>query len=75
MLAILFGSFGIHKFILGYTREGVIIVLASTIGSLFTGGLAFLAMVILGIIEGIIYLRINDDEYERTYIQGNKPWF
>lgn len=75
MLAILLGSVGAHKFVLRYTREGVIMLLVGTIGGLLTGGLATFAMGIIGIIEGIIYLRMNDDEYRRTYVQGDKPWF
>ena len=63
--AILVGSFGVHKFILGYTTEGIIQLVLGFCG---IGG-------ILGIIEGIIYLTKSDEEFVRTYIQGRKGWF
>lgn len=63
--AILLGGFGVHKFILGYTTEGVIQLLLGLCG---IGS-------IIGIIEGIIYLTKSDEEFVRTYIQGKKAWF
>jgi TM2 domain-containing membrane protein YozV len=65
ILAILLGGFGVHKFYLGYTKEGVIQLLLSFI---CVGG-------ILGIIEGIIYLTKSDEEFVATYITGRKGWF
>lgn len=65
ILAILLGGFGIHKFYLGYTKEGVIQLLLSFV---CVGG-------ILGIIEGIIYLTKSDEEFVATYVTGRKGWF
>lgn len=65
--AILFGWLGVHKFILGYTNEGVIQLILGVL----TCGLTN----IIGIIEGIIYLTKSDEEFVRTYIQGRKGWF
>lgn len=65
--AILFGWLGVHKFVLGYTTEGIIQL---CIG-LVTCGLSS----ILSIIEGIIYLTKSDEEFVRTYIQNKKGWF
>ena len=65
--AILLGWLGVHKFILGYTQEGVIQLVVGVI----TCGLTN----IVGIIEGIIYLTKSDEEFVRTYIQGKKGWF
>ncbi|PBJ12887.1 TM2 domain-containing protein [Flavobacterium sp. ACN6] len=66
ILAILLGYLGIHKFYLGYTKEGVIQLL---LGLLFgLGGL-------IGIIEGIIYLTKSDEEFYQTYQAGYKGWF
>ena len=67
LLAILLGAFGVHKFYLGYTKEGVI-QLAVTI---VTCGLASL----VGLIEGILYLTKTDDEFVATYVVGRKGWF
>ncbi|HEV7473145.1 MAG TPA: TM2 domain-containing protein [Pyrinomonadaceae bacterium] len=64
---ILVGGFGVHKFILGYTTEGII-QLVITILTCGAGG-------IIGIIEGIIYLTKSDEDFVRTYIQGRKGWF
>ena len=68
LLAILLGPFGIHKFLLGYTKQGIIWLFLSliTFGTL-TG--------LLGLIEGIIYLTKSDEEFYRTYQLGRKPLF
>ena len=71
ILAILFGSLGLHKFILGYQKEGIIML---AISFLSLGILATL-VALIGIIEGIIYLSKSDDEFFNTYQIGNKPWF
>ena len=71
VLGILLGSLGIHKFMLGYKTEGLIMLLI-TLLSCFT--LAFVPHVI-GIIEGIMYLTKSDEEFVRTYIQNKKGWF
>ncbi len=65
ILAILLGGFGVNKFYLGYTKEGVIQLLLSLI---CIGG-------ILGIIEGILYLTKSDEEFVATYVNGRKGWF
>lgn len=67
ILAIVLGSLGIHKFILGYTKEGII----QLVVSVFTCGLAG----IIGLIEGIIYLTKTDEEFYQTYQVGHKGWF
>lgn len=67
ILGILLGGFGVHKFVLGYTKEGII-ALAATI---LTCGVAS----IIGLIEGIIYLTKTDEEFIQTYQIGRKPWF
>ena len=65
ILAILLGGLGIHKFYLGYTKEGIIQLI---LGFLCIGG-------IIGIIEGIIYLTKSDEVFVATYITGKKGWF
>lgn len=64
---ILLGGFGVHKFILGYTTEGIIEI-AITVVTCGAGG-------IIGLIEGIIYLTKSDEDFVRTYIQNKKGWF
>ena len=67
LCGILVGGFGIHKFILGYTTEGIIQIALTFI----TCGIG----AIIGTIEGIIYLTKSDEEFVRTYIQNKKGWF
>ncbi|WOO43089.1 TM2 domain-containing protein [Rubellicoccus peritrichatus] len=68
---ILLGALGVHKFILGYTKEGVIMLLVSIISF---GMLAWI-MGIIGLIEGIMYLTKTDEEFVATYVNGKKGWF
>ncbi|HIK36321.1 MULTISPECIES: TM2 domain-containing protein [unclassified Thermosynechococcus] len=71
LCGILLGTLGIHKFVLGYNTQGLIMLLVS----LLTCGLAAPIMGIIGLIEGIIYLTKSDEEFYRTYIAGKKGWF
>lgn len=67
LLGILLGGLGIHKFYLGYTKEGVI-QLVITICTCGAGS-------IVGLIEGILYLTKSDAEFVATYVTGKKGWF
>lgn len=71
LLGIFLGALGIHKFYLGYTKAGVIMLLVS----LLTLGIGAIVMDIIGIIEGILYLTKNDWEFYNTYVVGEKDWF
>ena len=64
---ILLGWLGIHKFILGYTKQGIIQIIISVV----TCG----AGAIVGVIEGIIYLTKSDEDFVKTYIQNKRGWF
>ncbi len=75
LLGILLGSLGIHKFYLGYTTEGLTMLLVSLLGGFFTCGIATTVIAIIGVIEGILYLTKSDEEFTRTYVQGRKGWF
>lgn len=68
---ILLGSLGVHKFILGYTGAGLVMLLVTVL----TCGLAAGIMHLIGLIEGIIYLCKSDDEFVRVYVDGRKEWF
>jgi TM2 domain-containing membrane protein YozV len=67
ILGILLGGFGVHKFYLGYTKEGII-QLIITVVTCGVGGL-------IGLIEGIIYLTKSDEDFVATYVTGKKGWF
>jgi TM2 domain-containing membrane protein YozV len=68
---ILLGGFGVHKFILGYTGAGLIMLLVT----LLTCGIGWWVMHIIGLVEGIIYLCKPDEEFVRVYVDGRKEWF
>lgn len=71
LCGILIGALGIHKFILGYKKEGIIMLCVS----LLSCGFLAWAMSIVGIIEGIMYLTKSDEDFVRIYVDGQKPWF
>mgnify|MGYP001180450425 CR=1 FL=1 len=67
ILGIFLGQLGVHKFVLGYTKEGLI-----QIGiTIVTCGVAGL----IGFIEGIIYLTKSDQEFINEYQLSKKGWF
>jgi len=67
VLALLLGGIGIHKFILGYTNEGIIQIVLSVISCGILGIIPF--------IEGIIYLTKSDEDFYQTYQVNKKGWF
>jgi TM2 domain-containing membrane protein YozV len=67
ILAIVIGGLGIHKFILGYTKEGIIQIIISIVSC----GV----LTIIPFIEGIIYLTKSDEEFIETYQKNEKHWF
>ncbi len=71
ILGIVVGGLGIHKFVLGYQKEGLIMLLVSVLSCFTLAGV----MHVIGIVEGIMYLTKSDEDFVRTYIQGQKGWF
>ena len=65
VLAILLGTFGVHKFYLGYTGAGLIHLCLCWTG--IPG--------IIGLIEGIIYLTKSDEEFNEIYVENQKTFF
>lgn len=74
MLAVFLGGLGVHKFYLGYTKEGVISLAVFFLGLLLCA-LPTLAICIIGLIEGFKYLTMNAIEFQTTYVNGHKGWF
>jgi len=68
---ILLGGFGVHKFILGYTGAGLVMLLVSLLSCFILSPV----MHLIGLIEGIIYLCKSDEEFVRIYVDGRKEWF
>jgi TM2 domain-containing membrane protein YozV len=71
ILGIVVGAFGVHKFVLGYTTEGIIMLLITVL----TCGIFAIVPSVIGIVEGIIYLTKSDEEFVMTYLQSKKGWF
>ncbi|RNL84117.1 TM2 domain-containing protein [Sinomicrobium pectinilyticum] len=67
VLAILLGAFGVHKFVLGYIKEGIV-QLVFTVITFGFGGL-------ISLVEGILYLAMSDEEFYRTYQKRKRSWF
>lgn len=74
ILGILLGGLGIHKFYLGYSKEGIIMIAVWVLGFILLG-LGPFVMGIIGLVEGIIYLTKSDEDFVGTYINGKKGWF
>lgn len=80
LCAIFLGSLGIHKFILGLTNPGII-MLCTWVSCLYIGMILILplgGLAVLGVIalvEGINYLSMSDDRFFQTYAIEKKPWF
>ncbi len=78
LLAIFLGGWGVHKFYLGFTGPGLVYLLTNTIGLAITWILLFIPNIALGVIalvEGIIYLTKSDEEFEQLYVIQKKQWF
>jgi hypothetical protein len=58
LLAIFLGGFGAHKFYMGNARSGVIYLLLSLT----------LIPTLISIVEGIIYLRDSDEDFEKRLV-------
>ncbi len=67
ILGILFGGLGLHRFVLGDTKGGLLRILITVI----TCGVGSL----IGFIEGILYLVKSEEEFVQTYQVERKDWF
>jgi len=75
ILGILFGWSGLHKFVLGYVGEGIIMFILTFVLAIVTCGIFAGVMGLIGLIEGIIYLTKSDEEFIQTYQVNKKGWF
>ncbi|MFM7676671.1 MAG: TM2 domain-containing protein [Synechococcus sp.] len=71
LLGIFLGAFGIHKFLLGYTTAGIIMLVVT----LVTCGFGGFVMGVIGLVEGIIYLTKTPEEFKATYLDAKREWF
>ena len=70
-IAITLGWLGIHRFKLGNKKEGII-NLVITLLPVIPGGIVFF---VIGVFEGVKYLRMSDLDFEETYLSRKKKWF
>ena len=75
LLGIFLGAFGVHKFVLGYQKEGIIMLVVTLVLGGITCGVGASVTAIIGLIEGIMYITKTDEEFVNTYITNKKPWF
>jgi TM2 domain-containing membrane protein YozV len=67
LMGILFGGWGVHKFILGMPGTGFLQIFI-TFATCGLGGL-------IGFIEGIIYLTKTDEQFYYQYMVQKRQWF
>ena len=75
VLGIVLGTFGVHKFVLGMIGPGIAMLLIGVVGGILTCGLASIAIQVIGVIEGIIYLTRTDEQFYEQYVVRKKGWF
>jgi len=79
VLGILLGGFGVHKFVMGFPRAGLVMLGVTLVGYMLAcihvGLWMVAAMHIIGLVEGIIYLAKNDSDFYRDYVIYKKEWF
>lgn len=79
ILGIVVGGLGVHKFVLGYNKEGFILLgiflLSFPLMCIIVGAFTIYIPILIGFIEGIIYLTKSDEEFYETYQANKKPWF
>jgi len=71
LCGIFIGGLGIHKFVLGMTGPGLVMLLVTVL----TCGFGGMVMGVIGLIEGIIYLTRPDEEFYQLYMVQKKQWF
>lgn len=73
LLAFFFGALGAHKFYLGRTREGIIMLLCFFPGMFLI--LPVIASGVIAFVEMIIYLTKDEQTFHEEYVVGQKGWF
>jgi hypothetical protein len=72
--ALFLGWLGVHKFMMGKIRAGLITLGITFLGSLLPipGGVVTF---VVGVIESRRYRSLSDQEFEAEYLLGSREWF
>ena len=74
ILALFLGAFGVHKFYIGCTTAGVIMLVVWLLGLVILG-IPSLIIGIIAFIEALIYFFKSDADFDRIYVKNKKCWF
>lgn len=74
LLGIFLGGLGIHKFYIGCSTAGIIMLVVWLFGLVLFGFPSFI-IALIGLIEGIIYLVKSDEDFNTIYVKNQKCWF
>jgi len=74
LLAFFLGGLGVHKFYLGKTTAGIIMLVASLLGIVLVG-IPTLIIAIIAFVEMVIYLVKSEQDFHRDYVIGDRAWF
>ena len=79
LLALFLGFLGIHKFYLGYTGPGVVMLVISLVSIplmlVLVGFLMIAAINIVAFVEFILYITKTDEQFHEIYVVNKRPWF
>ena len=65
LLALCFGAFGVHKFYLGYTRQGLFMLVGSILS----------LKLFVGVLEAVSCFVRDDRQFEAMHADLSRPWF
>ena len=74
ILALFLGGFGIHKFYLGCTTAGIVMLVMFLFGFIVIGIPSFI-IAMIALIEALIYFFKSDEAFEETYVNNKRCWF
>ncbi|MGB3165579.1 MAG: TM2 domain-containing protein, partial [Alteraurantiacibacter sp.] len=79
LLAFFLGGLGVHKFYMGYSSEGAILLAATVVSwiliFIIIGIFGLMAIGIVCLVEAVIYITKSPAEFNRIYIENRRPWF
>ncbi len=74
ILALFLGVFGIHKFYLGCTTAGIVMLVVFLFGFIILSIPSFI-IALIAFVEALIYFFKSDSKFQEIYVQNKKCWF